>query len=137
MKLSFLCSPLMFGKALRIMDEETYEMVGAAGFVLGTGANHYEDREICQVEVAFIRKEYRSSPLFVQLLESLVATMKEANPDLAQVQFWVPAEQKDLDRLCSKFLALPGSVKSVVNKLAFYTVPFPALEAYCRRLKRA
>ncbi len=36
-KLSFLSSPLIAGKAMLILREEPYEVVGAAGFVFGTG----------------------------------------------------------------------------------------------------
>jgi hypothetical protein len=136
MKLSFISSPLLFGKGMLIIDEEPYEIAAAAGFVYGTGANEYKDRHICQVEVAFIRSEYRRTSLFIHGLQALVDEMKAGNPDVKQVQFWTPAGQEELEKLFSKFGALPGSTKSLVNGLLFYTVPFHELEAFCHRFGR-
>ncbi|MBD2865377.1 hypothetical protein [Paenibacillus oceani] len=131
MKLSFISSPLMFGKGMLVIDEEPYELAAAAGFVYGTGANEYKDRHICQVEVAFIRSEYRRTSLFIRGLQALVAEMRAGNPDVVQVQFWTSADQGESDKLFSKLCALPGSMKSLVNDLTFYTVPFRELEALC------
>lgn len=135
MKLSFISSPLFLGKAMLIINEESYDMVGAAGFGYGTGPGDYEDQHICQIEVAFIEKELRGSTLFVQGLRALVHAIKAGNPDVRQVQFWASAAEEELDRLFAKFLALPGSTKSIVNHLALFTIPFHELEAYCNRLR--
>ncbi|CAN7247074.1 hypothetical protein [Paenibacillus sp. LjRoot56] len=135
MKLSFISSPLFLGKAMLIINEESYDMVGAAGFGYGTGPDDYEDQHICQIEVAFIEKELRGSTLFVQGLRALVHAIKAGNPDVRQVQFWASAAEEELDRLFAKFLALPGSTKSIVNHLALFTIPFHELEAYCNRLR--
>lgn len=135
MKLSFISSPLFLGKAMLIFSEESYDMVGAAGYGYGTGPGDYEDQHICQIEVAFIEKELRRSTLFVQGLRALISAIKEGNPDVRQVQFWTSATGDEQDRLFAKFLTLPGSTKSIVNNLALYTVPFYELAAYCERLR--
>ncbi|MDF2650586.1 MAG: hypothetical protein K0Q73_6391 [Paenibacillus sp.] len=137
MKLSFIGSPLILGKALLGFSEEPYQIVGATGFVYGTGANDYEDRHVCQVEVAFIQKPYRRTSLFLHGLKALVDEMKAGNPDIQQVQFWASTGQEELDRLFSKFSALTGSTRSIVNNLAFYTVAFHELESYCNRFRAA
>lgn len=137
MKLSFISSPLFLGKAMLVISEESYRMVGAAGFGYGTGPGDYEDRHICQVEAAFIEKGLRCTPLFVQGLRALVNAIKAGNPDVRQVQFWASTAEEGLNRLFAKFLALPGSAKSIVNNLALFTIPFHELEAYCNRLGRS
>lgn len=136
-KLSFISSPLIFGKAMLIFSEEPYEIVGAAGFVYGTGANQYEDWEVCQVEVAFIQKAYRRTFVFARGLQALIDQMKAGNPNVEKVQFWASEGQGELERLFTKFSALPGSTKSIVNNLALYTVSFHELEAYCLRFGAA
>jgi hypothetical protein len=137
MKLSFISSPLIFGKAVLIFNEDPYEIAGAAGFVYGTGANSFEDKHICQIEVAFLQKAYRHKFLFVHGLQAMVATIKADNPEVELVQFWVSPDQKELDRLLAKFSALPGSTKSRVNSLDFYQIPFHELEAFCHRFRAA
>jgi len=133
-KLSFISSPLLFGKAMLIFNEEPYEIAGAAGFVYGTGNNQYEDRHVCQVEVAFLQQGYRRTSLFTQGLQALVNEMKAGNPDVEKVQFWTSPSNGELEKLFSKLSALPGSTRSVINGLAFYTVPFRELESYSTRL---
>lgn len=133
-KLSFISSPLIFGKAMLILNEEPYEIAGAAGFVYGTGTNQYEDRHVCQLEVAFLQQGYRRTSLFAQGLQALVNEMKAGNPDVEQVQFWTPLSNGELEKLFSKFSSLPGSTRSIINGLAFYTVPFRELESYSARL---
>ncbi|MCS7459810.1 hypothetical protein N0M98_06610 [Paenibacillus doosanensis] len=136
-KLGFLGSPLIFGKAMLIWNEEPYELAGAAGFVYGTGANQYEDRHICQIEVAFIDKAYRGTTLFLRGLQELLRLIRSDNPEAVQVQFWVPAGDTGLAGLLSKFGRLPGSTQSVVNELVLYTVVMDELETYCRRFGAA
>lgn len=135
-KLGFISSPLFLGKAMLAIEEESYEMVGAAGFGYGTGPGDYEDRHICQIEVAFIKERVRHTSLFVQGLRALVQAIKAENPDVRQVQFWASATEQDQERLFAKLLALPGSTKTVKDNLALYTMPFHELEAYCNRLRR-
>ncbi|GAA3407005.1 hypothetical protein ACFFNY_00005 [Paenibacillus hodogayensis] len=135
LKMSFFSSPLFLGRALLVYTEEPYEIVGAAGFVYGTGANDYEDRHICQVEIAFLRKGYRRTSLFLRGLQTLLALAKEGNPEVERIQFWLAADQQGLKRLLTKFAALPGSTSSVVNNLTLHSVSIRELEAYCRRFK--
>ncbi|WP_339288551.1 hypothetical protein [Paenibacillus sp. FSL E2-0201] len=133
MKLSFISSPLVLGKAMVIIDEDSYEIAAAVGFVYGTGAADYEDKHICQIEVAFIQQEYRATTLFIKGLRALNHLIKENNPDVLQIQFWAPSDQADLDRLFSKFASLPGASKSIVNHLVLYTLPFEELVRYGER----
>lgn len=134
-KLSFLSSPLVLGKVLMVFHEDSYEMVGAAGFVYGTSANQYEDKHICQLEVAFLQKAHRQTSLFVQSLKVLIHTIDTDNPHVTQVQFWTAADQGALTGLFSKFEILPGSTKSNKNNLAFYTIPYAELKAYALALR--
>src|SRR5690606_17619375 len=113
------------------------EAVGAAGFVYGTGAHEYEDREICQIEVAYIRPEYRSGALFRGGLRALVDLIGSGNPDVTTVQFWVPAGDESLRRLLAQLAALPESSVSRVNDLDLYKLPYAELASYCLRGRAA
>ncbi|MCY9658774.1 hypothetical protein P5G65_19030 [Paenibacillus chondroitinus] len=137
MKLAFMGSPLQFGQAMLIFNEETYDIVGSAGFVYGTGANDYEDREICQVEIAFILEQYRRTPLFLRGLEALLSLIKAGNPDVKQLQFWSSSDNKEIQPIVSRWSSLPGFHSSVVKDLTFYKFSFDELEAYCRRIGTA
>lgn len=135
-KLGFLSSPLLFGKAMLVLSEEDYDVVGAVGFVYGTGANNYEDRQICQVEVMYLRPEHRRQTLFVQVLLALLAKLQEGGEAVERVQFWVKEDRTEENRLFSKALALPGSERHLVNGLFCYQIPYRELENYCLRFRR-
>jgi hypothetical protein len=137
MKLSFMASPLFLGKAMLVFSEEPYVMVGAVGYVYGTGANDHQDRHVCQVEVAFIREDYRRTRLFAQGLRELVKLIRRDNPEADTFQFWIPAADASLQRLFAKLGALPGATLSPVNEMTLCKVPFTALESYSRRIHTA
>lgn len=134
-KLGFISSPLMFGQAVLIFSEETYRIVGAAGFVYGTGPNGYKDRHICQVEVAYLEPEFRQTSLFMQGLLVLIGQIKAGNPEVETVQFWAAETQAELERIFSRFNGLPGSNRFTVNHLTCHQFSFHELETYCRRFE--
>ncbi|MFC4597750.1 hypothetical protein [Cohnella hongkongensis] len=135
-KLSFAGSPLLLGKAMLVIDEESYEMVGAAGFVFGTGANDHQDRSVCQAELAFLHPKHRGTPLFVRGLQALLDAAREDNPEVEWFQFWAPCEQKELTGLFAKFAELPEASSETVNGVTRYRIPFEPLSAYARQYRR-
>ncbi|MNQ81599.1 hypothetical protein D3C85_966270 [compost metagenome] len=135
-KLSFISIPLLFGKAMLILSEEDYVIVGAVGFVYGTGLNGYEDRNICQIEIAYLVKENRCTTLFVQGLLSLLDVIKAGSPNVEKVQFWVTGDRSESDRLFSKFSALPGSEQLHVNGQVCHQIQFRELDDYCRKFNK-
>ena len=137
MKLSFVASPLFLGKAMLVFSEESYEVIGAAGYVYGTGANDHQDRHVCQVEVAFIREDYRRTRLFAQSMRELVNLIRKDNPEVDTLQFWIPAADASLRRLFAKLGALPGATLSPVNEMMLCKVPYTAIESYSRRFHTA
>lgn len=133
MKLSFLASPLFNGDAMLILDEERNELAGAIGLVYGTGAGRYEDRHVCQIEIAYLLPEYRHTTLFLSGLRALIGLIKSGEPSVEQLQFWVAADNEELRELFSRLSALPDSSMELVNGMAHYKVSLQSLEAYCRR----
>ncbi|MBB6635259.1 hypothetical protein [Cohnella thailandensis] len=135
-KLSFIAAPLLYGQALLILEEESYEIAGAAGFVLGTGANEYEDTNVCQIEVAFLREGYRSSTLFARALRVLLESIRVMNPAVETVQFWAPADLDSAKRLYTRWRGLPGSSVRIEGSLALYSVSFEELDRFSRCYRR-
>ncbi len=137
LKLSFISSPLILGKALLIFNEEPYQIVGAAGFVYGTGANDYEDNHVCQVEIAFLQKDYQGTLLFIHGLLALIDLIKASNPDVQQIQFWASTDNKAIKRIFSKFSNWPGSTQSIVNHMTLYSLSFHELVLYGHRFRKS
>src|SRR5690554_4339632 len=85
-KLGFVSSPLLLGKAMIVLDEDAYEIVAAVGYVYGTGADDYEDKTVCQIEVAFIEQGHRNMTLFMRGLQALIQVITVDNPAVRRVQ---------------------------------------------------
>jgi len=130
MKLSFISSPIVFGKVIVCVDEEEHSLEGVLGYVYGTGANDYQDQDVCQIEVAFCKSSLRSTPLFLRGLKYFTAFVSEDNKEVKQVQFWASAEDQRLRRLFSKIDAMQ---RTEVGQLDFYQVSLDALKSYCDR----
>jgi hypothetical protein len=134
-KFSFISSPLLFGKGLLLFSEDPYRIVGAFGFVYGTGAGEYEDRHICQVETAFLLPEYRSSSLFAKALLFLVKEIKAGNPDVETLQFWAAADCGGLEGIISRMRHIPSSKRLPVNDLVCHQVPFRDVRLFAERFE--
>jgi hypothetical protein len=134
MKLSFISSPLFLGRAMLILNEEPYRVIGAAGFVYGTSANDYVDRHICQIETTFLEPSYRHPRLFVRALFALLKLMQSGDPEVETVQFWAPSKAGSLSKLLGKFTSLPGAEQSENENLTFYKLPYPELLAFTQRI---
>ncbi|CAG7644306.1 hypothetical protein ACFQI7_09565 [Paenibacillus allorhizosphaerae] len=129
-KLCLIASPLMHGKVIVCVDEEEHRLEGAIGCVYGTGANDFTDQDVCQIEVAFLREPFRSTPLFMRGLKFLTAFVSEDNAAVRQIQFWGPGGHSGLRRLFSK---IPDMQRTEVGKLDFYKIELTALKQYCSR----
>ncbi|MDF2960430.1 MAG: hypothetical protein K0S39_2165 [Paenibacillus sp.] len=134
-KFSFISSPLVLGKLFLGVEEEEHVPVAAIGFVYGTGAMDYEDKHICQIEVAFIRHPYRRTRLFLRGLQFLTDFIARDNPDVQYIQFWTPAGQKDLKSLFSKLGGSPKTGTTGQGEADFYQIDFKEWVKYCSRFK--
>lgn len=134
-KLSFFSSPLINGKALLILDEETNALLGALGGVFGTGEHNYEDREICQIEIVYVLEGYRGTRVFLRMLQDGLQLLREENPELQQIQFWIPAAERRLDRMAAKF---GGTRVAEENEggdgsgLVFYKIDYGKVDEYLK-----
>ncbi len=133
MKLSFIGIPISAGNAILCIDPQTKDPVGTIGFVYGTGAQHYEDTHICQVEIAFLAPSYRRTRLFIRGLQQFVKVVAAENPGVRLVQFWSPGENEYLRTLFSKFANLTKTNEKPFGKLDLFTTRFDDLQLFCSR----
>ena len=135
-KLSFIGSPLLHGKALLMIDEASYEFVGASGFVYGTGADEFTDRSLCQIEIAFLRQDARCTMTFIRGLRALLELIRgeAGDTDVLTVQFWLTAMQGRAG-VFAKLLALPGAEAIPEGGMLRCVIPMQTLERLCARFE--
>ncbi|MEK3883308.1 hypothetical protein [Paenibacillus sp. PL2-23] len=134
MTLSFIASPLILGQAWLIFSEEEYECVGAFSVVFGTGERNYEDREICQLSVAYLQPEVRRTPLFARTMHLLLQRLEHLNPEIKELHVWT-ARNSDEQRLLTKLSRLDGATRRATDgDLELYALPFHSLKMYSQSL---
>ncbi|MGO4548405.1 hypothetical protein AB4Z29_26810 [Paenibacillus sp. 2TAB23] len=107
--LSYITSPILMGKDSIIIWNAQDEPAGAIGFIHGTGEHDYEDRNIIQIQVLFLKKSSRSGRTFLRSMQFLGQHLAQINEPVTELRFWIPA-QSALQKLCAKW-----AVKSQSN----------------------
>lgn len=127
-KLSFVASPLLFGKALLLHHEDSYRKLGAIGYTYGTGSDEYKDTENCQLEVFYIEPECRTPELLLAAASELVDCIREGEAEVRYLQFWTAAASEG--RLLRRIAGLPGASRTESGSLALYKLPLEELERW-------
>ncbi|WP_282937510.1 hypothetical protein [Paenibacillus sp. RC67] len=123
--LSFIASPVLMKKdAILCFDEESNEIVGALGFIFGTGQQQYQDTHIVQIQIAYIAEGHRQTRLFLEGLQYLTQYLAHLDEGVTELRFWAPADD-GLRRLFGKLGELTAS-----RDTAFGTI-----DEYCAVLK--
>lgn len=134
MTFSFIGNPLLAGNAIIVRESNTQAIVGAIGFVFGTGQDQFEDQTICQVETIYIDPEWRRKSLFLTLLYTFVSYLQRNHPQVQRIQFWSAADRHDLHRLFSKFSTLMKVNDKPFGKIGFYQTDPDRILGVCSRM---
>lgn len=100
--LSYISSPLLTGREAVLAFNDEEQIVGAFGYIHGTGEQEYKDEHIIQIQVVHILKAYRGTGLFLHGLQFLLEHLSLQRPAVRELRFWVPNRQ-DHHKLFSKF----------------------------------
>jgi len=133
MSFGFIGNPILQGNALVAIDPDTGLAVAALGFVFGTGADRFENAQICQVEAVCISQAYRHTMLFYAMLRRFAHSMAEQYPDTSAIQFWSPADRCDLRRLFGKFCDKIKTNEKSFGRIDLFQTDVPRLLAYSAR----
>lgn len=134
--LSFINSPLIAGGGLMVIEEEHYALAGAVGYVIGTGANEFQDTDVCQIEIIHLLAAYRGTRLLLQLLLQLLMKMREDGPHVQRVQFWAKPSERGTAKLFARIARMSGGQCTPRGDLTLYSVPYESLHQYCHSLVR-
>ncbi len=121
-------------EAILIFNDED-ELVGAIGYIHGTGEYNYENREIIQIQTVFIDEAYRHTRLFYRGLQFLAQHLQESAQPITELRFWAPAHA-ELYQLFSKFAERTATTDhAAFGLLDEYRIRFLELLAYTNRMK--
>lgn len=133
MTLSFIGNPILAGNAIIAREQATKTIVGAIGFVFGTGGDQFEDHTICQVETVYIDKRWRRKPLFLTLLCTFASYLKREHPRVQRIQFWSPADRPDFVQLFEKISTLMKMNDKPFGSICLYHTDTERILAVCSK----
>ncbi|USG63292.1 hypothetical protein NDK47_13945 [Brevibacillus ruminantium] len=129
---SYLASPVLMGKGCFLCFNDEYEVIGAFGFIFGTGEHEYTDTDIVQIQAVFILKHYRKSYLFLHSLQFFIQYLAQQRGEVREIRFWSPADEP-LRRLFDKLAQRVASVQMEFGTLDEYRASFEAWQAYAAK----
>lgn len=131
---NFMASPLLMedSAAFLCLDDDG-EAIGAFGYIRGTGEGDYEDRDVLQVQVAFLLEPHRRTMAFVHGLQFLMNHIGEEAEEVAELRFWSPQDAY-LARLFGKFAGRTSVQGTATGDLYAYRATTGQLKAYLARL---
>lgn len=130
----FIASPVLMEKeAILCLDEEN-EVVGALGYIFGTGEKQYEDKQVVQMQAVYLDKAFRGTRLFLKGLQFLLHHLKHQPVSVTELVFWT-GQDPFMNRLAAKFASLESVTESEFGRLSAYRVPVPDLEAYLHKFR--
>lgn len=134
--LSFIASPLFTaeGGCFLCFNEEN-EVIGALGYIHGTGENQYEDTDIIQIQIIYFLEEHRKTTLFLQTLQFLIQHIVQSGKEVKEFRFWTPANDK-LHRLLSKIADKTNSSETIFGPLDEYRASFSTWHAYANQFRQ-
>lgn len=131
---NFIASPLLMedSAAILCLDDDG-EAIGAMGYIRGTGEGDYEDRDVIQVQVAFLLETYRSTMAFAHGLRFLANHLEEEAEETSELVFWTPQDAY-LARLFGKFAERTSVQGTAAGDLYAYRATTGQLKAFLTRL---
>ncbi|XOK60697.1 hypothetical protein ACJ7K1_29990 [Paenibacillus elgii] len=132
--LSFLASPILMKEEAILCFNDEDELVGALGYIYGTGENDYQDTHIVQIQAVFLLDEYRRTRLFLRGLQYLTQFIAQSNRPVTELRFWTPA-QDDLRKLCGKLAERTDVRDTAFGTMEEYRAPFSDWHAYAMKFR--
>ncbi len=128
--LSYIASPVLIGNEAILAFNADDELVGAVGYIHGTGDHDYADTEIVQIQIVYIDETCRCTRLFLRGLQFLAQHLRDLDQHVAEIRFWTAASSTH--RSLFGKLAERASVTNhpAYGQLDEYRVSLPALLAF-------
>lgn len=130
----FLTSPLLVGSAFLCFNDRD-EVVGAFGYIRGTGEKNYQDTHVAQLQIIYLSEAHRGGTLLGAALQSLMEQVEEQAEEIRQFHFWVPSNLS-LHRLCSKLGEKKASWETHQGRIEEYHGNVADWKTYADRLRK-
>lgn len=130
--LSYLASPLLMGGTAILCYDRKDELCGALSYIHGTGEHNYEDRDIIQIQVAYLADSCRSTRRFYEGLRFLTKHLAGQEENIQEICFWAPGNARNR-RLFCKFAEPVATAQQPEGPLDGYRICMKQLQDYLNK----
>ncbi len=123
---------LKYGALLRYEDERG-EIIGIAGYTLGTPHQEYEDRDVAYVEYCLMPLTRQHTMFFPKGLGILVRTIQERHPEAVWMSLAAAERHRRNNRLYAKFARPSGRIEYPGINMNLYTAALEEVRRYAER----
>lgn len=128
--LTFLSVSMNQGEIITAFSEDG-EILALTGYIFGTPEKKYTDKHRIRIELVCIAAEYRRTGLFLRGLKYLLNHLAQIEPDVREIEFYIPAHRYDLRNLFAKFATLTSTVQTKLGMEDLFKVTMEDLNKYC------
>lgn len=128
----YIASPVLVGRESFLCMDEENEVIGAWGYIHGTGEHDYENAHVIQIQAAYLSEPFRRTGVFFQGLQYLMEHLEQQDQGVTEILFWIGRDAY-MSRLAAKFASLELSVESEYGPLEAYRVSVSELKDYLLR----
>ncbi|MFT9849466.1 hypothetical protein [Aneurinibacillus sp. REN35] len=132
--LSFIASPILMERESFLCFNEEHEVIGAFGYIYGTGENDYEDTHIIQMQIVFLQEEYHGTTVFLKGLQFLTQYLAQLDQEVTEFHFWAPADAY-LRQLFTKIAQKVSSSETAFGTIDEYHASFSAWRTYAAKFR--
>lgn len=128
--LSYLSSPILLdGEVFLALDDEN-EVIGAISYIYGTADQNYSNREVIQFQIAYLSKPYRTSSVFLLMLQLISQYLVYIEDSIEELRFWSKPDLY-LERIVNKRMDCAiKHYESIYGSLHEYRIPFAIFQQY-------
>lgn len=127
----FLGTQCFYGECF-IAQDLNHRVIGALGYVYGTPECEFKDTHILRINMVHIAEHYRGGLLFYNGLKHFIHKQNSQTPRITDVQFFIPKENRYLNRLCFKFAKKIKETTSFGTEI-LYSTSFTELCKYIEK----
>lgn len=131
---SYIASPAFMEQEAILCYSGEYDVIGAIGYIIGTGEQDYQDTYVAQIQIAFFLEPYRGTLLFVRAMQFLTQHIAQIPHEVKELRFWAPADDQ-LRSLFAKLAERTTTVETENGILEEYRAPFSAWHSLAARFR--
>lgn len=134
--LGYISSPVLLNQEQFLALDDDNEVIGTISLIRGTAEHDYANREIVQIQTAYITRPYQSSTVFISLLQIMTQCLIYQEEPITDIVFWTGKDAYMEKLITRRFDVSPVQHHTIYGQLTEYRIPFNLLKQYSLQFRQ-